>query len=136
MEILFEILFFIFGFILEALFEMLAQAVFEVLAEVGLRSLAEPFRRTPPINPVLAGIGYAMYGAAAGCLSLLLPKMFVVAWWLRLLNLVITPVACGFLMAKVGHIREKRGDRTMRIDTFLYGYLFALAMAVVRYIWR
>ena len=136
MEIILELLFGIFWFLLEALFEIFAQAFFELLAEVGLRSLTEPFRKSQPISPVLAGIGYLLYGAIAGGLSLLLPKMFTVPSWLRLLNLVITPVACGFIMAKVGQVRERRGDKPMRIDTFIYGYLFALAMAVVRYIWR
>ncbi len=136
MEIIFELLSSIFGFLLQALFEILAQAVFEVLGEVGLRSLAEPFRRSKPTNPVLAGFGYLLYGAIAGGLSLLLPRIFAVPRWLRLLNIAITPVACGFIMAKVGQIRERRGDKPVRLDTFAYGYLFALAMAVVRYIWR
>jgi hypothetical protein len=136
MEIIFEILSVIFGFLLEALLEILTQALFEVLAEIGLRSLAEPFRGPGPINPILAGIGYCLFGAAAGFLSLLLPKLFVVPAWLRVLNLIITPLVCGFIMAKVGQIRERRGDKPMRIDTFLYGFLFALAMAVVRFIWR
>lgn len=135
MEIIFEFLFVIFGFLLQAILEILGQAIFEVGAEIGLRSLAEPFRRSRPINPILAGIGYLLYGAMAGGLSLLWPRMLVVSWWLRILNLVITPVACGFIMDKVGQVRERRGDKTIRFDTFLYGYLFALAMAVVRFIW-
>lgn len=136
MEIIFEILCAIFGSVLEILFEMLAQAVFEVLAEIGLRSIVEPLRKPRPLNPIFAGIGYAIYGAVAGGLSLLLPKMFEVAWWLRLLNLIVTPLACGFIMAKIGQIRKKRGEGTIRIDTFFYGYLFALAMAIVRFVWR
>jgi hypothetical protein len=130
MEIIFEIIFSIIGFIVEALFEVFAQAVFEVAAEIGLRSLAEPFRRPKPINPILAGIGYLFYGATVGALSLLLPRMFFVPWWLRVLNLVITPIA------RIGQMRELRGQKTFRIDKFSYGYLFALAMAVVRFIWR
>ncbi len=114
----------------------MAQAVFETAAEVALRCLVEPLRRSRPINPFRAGIGYLLYGAIAGGLSLLVPRVFLAPWWLRLLNLVATPVACGFIMEKVGQMRERRGQRTIGIDTFLYGYLFALAMAVVRLIWR
>jgi hypothetical protein len=77
-----------------------------------------------------------LYGAAAGGVSLLIPRMFTVPYWLRILNLIVTPVACGFIMAKLGQMRERRGEKTIRIDRFLYGYLFALAMAVVRFIWR
>jgi len=136
MEIILEILLGLFGFILEAAFEILAQLIFELAAEIGLRSLAEPFRKPEPINPVLAGLGYVLYGAIAGGLSLLIPKLFTVQIWLRLLNLVVTPIVCGYIMAKVGQIREQRGQKVIRIDTFLYGYLFALSMAVVRLLWR
>lgn len=136
MEIVFEILFAVFGALLETLFEILAQAVFEVAAEVGLRSLVEPFQRSRPTNPFLAGVGYLLYGAIAGDLSLLIPRLFTIPLWLRVLNVVVTPVACGLIMVKLGQIREKRGEKPIRINRFLYGYLFALAMAVVRFIWR
>ncbi len=106
------------------------------MAEIGLRSLTEPFKRSKPINPIWAGFGHLIYGAIAGGLSLLLPKIVIVPWWLRVLNMLITPLACGFIMAKIGQIRDRRGYRTMRLDTFMYGYLFALSMAVVRFIWR
>jgi len=96
----------------------------------------EPFRKHKPGNPFLAGIGYVIFGAAAGFLSLLLPKFFEAPLGLRILNLIVTPLVCGFMMAKLGQIRERRGDKTLRIDTFFYGFLFALAMAVVRFIWR
>jgi hypothetical protein len=136
MEIILEILIAVLGFLLEALFEVLAQVGFEMLAEIGLRSLVEPFRKPSPMHPFLAGIGYFVYGAIAGGLSLLLPKIFTVPFWLRISNLIITPVVCGVVMAKVGQMREQHGEKTMRIDTFFYGYLFALSMAVVRFIWR
>jgi hypothetical protein len=135
-EIIFELIFSFFGYVLQFFFEILAQAVFELLAEVGTRSLVEPFRRSKLANPLFAVIGYLIYGALAGALSLLLPKMFVVSQTLRLANLIITPIACGFVMAWFGRFRERRGDNAIKLDTFLYGYLFAFSMAVVRYIWR
>jgi len=122
--------------LLEFFFEILAQVAFELLAELGVRSLAEPFRRPRPVNPILAAIGYLIFGAIAGALSLLLPKVLVISKALRQANLIITPVACGFIMAWLGKFRERRGATTVRLDTFMYGYLFALSMAVVRYIWR
>ena len=136
MEILAEIASGLIGFLLEAVFEIFAQIVAELFAEIGLRSLAEPFKRSEQANPLLAGVGYSLYGAIAGGISLLLPKIFAAPHWMRFLNLLITPVACGLIMAYVGKFRERRGDTPMRLDTFVYGYLFALAMAVVRYIWR
>ena len=136
MEIIFEALFTLFEYLLQFVLEILAQTAFEVLAEFGLRSLTEPFRRSGPSSPVMAAIGYLIYGAIVGALSLLIPKIFVVSPSLRLANLIITPIACGFLMAWFGRFRSLKGRDTIRLDTFLYGYLFALSMAVVRYIWR
>ena len=136
MEIILEALIAVFGYILQFIFEIFAQAIFEVLAELGIRCLAEPLQRNKPVVPFLAATGYLMYGTIAGAISLLIPKMFVVSVALRNANLVVTPVACGFLMAWLGRFRRKRGDETIRLDTFMYGYLFALAMASVRYVWR
>jgi hypothetical protein len=136
LEIIFEIIFSVFGGLLELVLEILAQAAFELLAELGVRCLAEPFKRPEPASPVMAAAGYLIYGAIAGGLSLLLPKMFVISKSLRLVNLIVTPIVCGFVMAWFGRFRERRGAETVRLDTFMYGYLFALSMAVVRYVWR
>lgn len=136
MEIIFELIFSIFGYLLQFILEILAQAAFEILAELGVRSLAEPFKRPEPSSPIMSAIGYFIYGAIAGALSLLFPKMFEISQSLRLANLIITPIACGFLMAWFGRIRERKNLETIRLDTVMYGYLFALSMAVVRYLWR
>jgi hypothetical protein len=135
-EIIFELLFNLFGYALQFLFEIFAQAIFELVAELGVRCISEPFRRPEPSSPIMAAIGYLIYGAVAGGLSLLLPKMFAVPSPLRLANLIITPIACGYVMALVGRFRERRGDQPIRLDTFAYGYLFAVSMAAVRFVWR
>jgi hypothetical protein len=103
-----------------------------VLFELGLHSLAEPFRKTP--NPWLAAIGYLLFGAAAGGLSLLLvPSHLVTTKALRILNVMLTPLAVGALMAGIGVWRTRRGQQLFRIDRFVYGYLFAFALALIRY---
>ncbi len=132
MEILIEILVWIVWFLSDGV----VQAILEIIFEIGIRSLPGSYRRSEPINPVLAGIGYLILGAGAGGLSLLIPKMFTIPEWLRIVNLIVTPIACGFIMVKIGQFRARRGDRPIRIDTFIFGYLFALALALVRFIWR
>jgi hypothetical protein len=125
MEILFELLF-------EFLAEVLLQVVFEVLAEVGLQTLREPFRKVP--NPWLASVGYAVFGAVAGGLSLLVfPSLFMASHSARLANLLLAPVAAGAVMAAVGAWRRRRDQELIRLDKFAYGFLFALAMAAVRF---
>lgn len=118
-------------FLFEIVGEFLLQALAEVLLELGWHSMAEPFRRPP--NPWLAALGYAIFGAVFGGLSLLVvPHNLVPGPW-RILNLVLTPLAVGGLMAWMGAWRARRGQPVLRIDRFAYGYLFALSLALVRF---
>lgn len=120
-------------FLVSVLGEFLLQLLGEVLLEFGFQSLAEPFRRQP--SPWLAALGSAVFGAVAGGLSLLvLDHHLTPAGWPRTLNLMFTPVAVGLAMSFMGAWRARRGQPVMRIDRFLYGYVFALAMAVVRFV--
>jgi hypothetical protein len=112
--------------------EFLLQAILEVLVELGFHSLAEPFRKPP--NPWLAALGYTLFGAMAGGLTLLVfPAHLTPEGALRFTNLVVTPIAVGLLMAAFGAWRSRRGETVLRIDRFSYGYLFALAFALVRF---
>lgn len=122
------------GLIFEVLGEFLIQVIGEALIEMGFHSLAEPFRRPP--NPWLAAIGYAIFGAILGGISLLVfPSNLVPGAW-RVANLLATPIAVGgvmAIMAIMGAWRASRGQQVLRIDRFAYGYLFALFIALVRY---
>ena len=124
MEFLFELLF-------EFIGELVLQVVVEVLFEMGLRSLAAPFRKRP--NPYLASIGYVLFGAAAGGLSLwAFPSLFIGSHAGRIANAVVTPFIAGGCMAAIGAWRRRRDQELILLDRFAYGYLFALVMALVR----
>lgn len=113
----------------DLLLEFALQLVVELLAEVGLRTTAG--RQT---GPWLAVAGYAVLGALCGMVSLwALPALILRPGEWRWVNLVVTPVAVGFVMAAVGRWRQDRAQRTIRLDRFACGYVFALAMAIVRF---
>lgn len=125
MEIIFDLIISFFG-------EFLVQVLFEILAELGLHSLREPFQKPP--NPWIAAVGYALFGAMAGGMSLLIfPKLLVHTHGLQLINLVLTPIASGAAMMALGAWRRQRDQDVVRLDKFAYGYLFALAMALIRF---
>ncbi len=127
MEIIFEILFQFFG-------ELLLQIVFEILAELGLHGCKEAFKR--PLNPIFAAVGYAIFGAIAGGLSLWWhPLHFTKTLGMRIAALILVPLAAGAIMSLIGSWRQRRDRLLIRLDRFAYGYLFALAMAVVRFTW-
>jgi hypothetical protein len=127
MEFLFEILFEIVG-------EIILQVVFEILVELGLRRLRRPVDDRKPMNTFLAAFGYAAAGAVCGAVSLAaFPHLFIASQAGRIANLVLTPIAAGIAMSVIGAWRTRRGDELVRLDRFAYGFLFALAMAAVRY---
>lgn len=136
MELIAELIVQVAGWILQLLGELLLQAVGEIIFELLGHSIKEPFRRPKPLNPLLAAIGYAMFGALAGGISLwLLPDLFISAHWLRLVNLFLTPIIAGILMASIGAWRQHHEQEIIRLDKFSYGFCFALFMGLIRFVW-
>lgn len=136
MEIIAEIILQIVLWIVQFLGELLLQFFGEMIAELIGRSLKEPFRRPEPFHPLLAVTGYAIFGAVTGGISLwLVPSLLISAQWLRIVNLVVTPLLAGLIMERLGAWRTKRDQQTIRLDTFAYGFVFALSMALVRFTW-
>ena len=127
MEFVFEIIFQLLG-------EFLLQAFAELLAELGFHSLANTFKR--PRNPLLSTIGFTLWGLLAGGISLwVFPTSHIHDPMFRTLNLIVTPVAIGLAMMLVGKLRRRKGQDLVRLDQFGYAFVFAFAMALVRYIW-
>jgi hypothetical protein len=111
---------------------LILQLVVEVLAEVGLHHFRRENR--PPQRARFAILGYALMGALAGGLSLLLfPELFLATPQARVLNLISLPILAGGVMAMLGAWRQRREQQLIRLDRFAYGYLFALTMALVRF---
>ncbi|MEP7297509.1 MAG: hypothetical protein ABI702_15090 [Burkholderiales bacterium] len=124
MEFIFELLFEIFG-------ELLLQIVFELLAEFGWRIASAPFRKSP--HPLAAGVGYAVFGALAGAISLwIFPRLFITSHLGQWANLIVTPLLSGGAMAMLGAWRRRNDRDTVLLDRFAYAFIFALAMGLVR----
>lgn len=129
MEIIAELLL---GFIVEVVIPIVGELAFEIL----LHSLGQPFVSRERRNPVFAGIGYFLIGLILGGLSLLVfPRSFVRSERFHGINLLITPLVAGLVMGAVGRWREQHGETLLRLDTFVYGFLFAFAMALVRFVY-
>ena len=119
--------------VFEILIQILAELFLQILFELGVRSLIVPSRKKS--NPYLSFFGYVLMGALAGFLSLLFFKeLFIKGFQMQVLNLFITPLIAGFLMSYIGRVREKKGVALVRLDKFTFGFVFALAMALVRFI--
>lgn len=117
---------------LEFLFEVLLQMVFEVLAEAGLWFFRK--YRTKRPGPGLAAVGYAFLGIVCGLVSLLVfPALLLRSPTARLLNLLVTPLVAGAAMALLAWWWRRREQPNLRAAHFVQGFLFAFAMALVRY---
>lgn len=126
MEIIFEV-------IIQILAETIGQILFELLAEFGIRSISNALGFKKPKNPLLAAFGYIILGGVAAAISLyVFPSHFVKSANLRIVNLVLTPIAVGLFMGIRGKTLLKNHKEPIRIDSFLYGYLFALTFAAIR----
>jgi hypothetical protein len=123
----------LFAMLLEFFGELLLQVIVELLAEFGFHIIREPFRKQP--SAWLAALGYALFGAVAGGISLLVaPTLFISAHGARVANVVLTPLIAGATMAVVG--KWRRGQEEVPeawLARFIYGYIFALAMALIRF---
>ncbi|HEV2836105.1 MAG TPA: hypothetical protein VGW58_12345 [Pyrinomonadaceae bacterium] len=126
----------IFEFIILVVFEFLLEVAGELMLELGLRSLGETIVSREHRNPLLAGIGYALLGLIGGGLSLLFfPNAFARSEALHGISLLIAPVLTGLAMAGLGWLWEKKGRQRLPIDSFAYGFIFALPMAIVRFLY-
>jgi|SRR3954464_4604292 hypothetical protein len=129
-----ELLFHIIGAIGSILFEALIEFVGEGLADVGLRKTIEAFDLSGVIDPPLAAFTYFGLGVLVGVLSIfVLPHPFFHPSGMHGISLLISPVVTGAVMAFVGAELNRKGKRTMQIETFSYGFAFAFGMAIIRF---
>jgi hypothetical protein len=137
MEIVAEILFALLGWVLEIAGEFLLQMLFEGIAQLfgHVFKASVPRRAKTALRPELGAIGYVILGAASGVASLwLMPALFIRSEPLRFVNLVVTPLLSGATMGWVGSWRRRHDKTTLRLESFAYGFSFAFAMAVVRFV--
>jgi hypothetical protein len=119
---------------LEIIFEGLLQLGTQLLVELGYRGLAETIAPRQDRNPILAGFGYALLGLIVGGLSLFIfPEAIARGERFHGINVLVAPALAGLGMAGLGWLLERSGRRRLRIDSFAYGFIFALPMSLVRF---
>jgi hypothetical protein len=119
-------------FLLEIAGEFFFELVVQLLFEFGARVLLAPFRS---VAVSLRAPWLAIAGAIAGALSLALaPHALFERPWLRVANLLVTPLLAGVAVAALGAFRARRGLVVLPFDRFRGGFAFALAFAGVRFV--
>jgi hypothetical protein len=125
-------------FLLELLAQIFLEAAFEFVADLlgalVVRMFEWVFDRSEIATPVFAFLAYLCFGMVAGGLSVLLfPHRLIRPAGLPGLSLILSPTLAGLGMALIGSAQRKRNKRPTQIESFSYGFAFALGLALVRF---
>jgi hypothetical protein len=117
--------------IAETLLEILGEAVIALFA----RAVGEVFAKSRAVNPFLAALGYFLLGSLTGVVSVfLIPHPLVHRSKVHGLSMLVSPLVTGLVMSQVGVAIRRRGKQAAQIESFGYGFAFALGMALIRFL--
>ena len=120
--------------LLEIILEFLVTLIFEFSAEFGLRS-ANHILYNKRTNVYVSLLGYIVLAIIFAGISLLVFKNhFFQNENLRHYSLLIMPIILGLLMKYKGSRMQRKGLDTIKLDSFWYGFSFALTFGLVRYL--
>ncbi len=118
----------------DILVEVFFQVAIEAIVALVTRSVRNLFSESSIISPILAALGYLLLGLAAGVLSVrLFPHAIVPPSKIHGISLLVSPVITGLIMSQVGVVLRRKGKRTVQIESFAYGFTFALGVAIIRF---
>jgi hypothetical protein len=125
--------------VIAAIAEVLFEAVFEIacegLASLLTRAISKLFKAISEVNPVATTFALGMLGALAGFFSVVAyPHPLVHPSRLHGVSVIVSPLITGFVMSQLGRLLRNHGRRVMPIESFGYGFVFAFAMALVRFL--
>jgi len=114
-------------FLIEFIFELLAELFLQLMFTLGFRRVADVFNK--PLIPAI------IFGILSGFVSLLFfDELIISNDYARIINLILTPVLLGLFMALLGKFYRKLGVIHSSLDSFISGFCFGMAMALVRFI--
>jgi hypothetical protein len=105
----------------------------ELLLELGFHSAGESFTRRSRSHPVVTGFGISVMGGVAGLITSLIVPTRILPSPVPGISLLLSPILAGVVMHSYGQWRNRRGGDHSYVATFWGGAIFALNMAVVRF---
>ena len=124
--------------LLEILIQLVVEFFLEVFGGLMFDGIFHGLARVPwvrkSLNAISAVLLFFLLGATTGLVSLLFfPNAFVKSSSLHGINLLITPTLAGLTMATIGWLRRREGKFVTQLESFVYGFLFAFGMALIRF---
>lgn len=127
MEVILEILWIIFV-------EILGTSFFEAIVEFIIRAIVRLFGLEKNPHPFFAFIGYNVAAFLLGSISIGLFKSHIIhSEALQIANLILVPIVVGLLMKLRGDYLEKNKKKRIHLNSFVFGYAFALTFLLVRF---
>lgn len=118
-----------------ALLELVLEFAGEAIVVLLLRAGRKLFTTLLAANQVLSILLIALLGVALGFSSVsLFPHPLVHPSRYHGISLVLSPLMAGAVMAQVGRLVRSRGAEPVANESFGYGFVLALSMALVRFV--
>jgi len=121
--------------LLEVFIELIAAAVMDLVSR-ALLNLFTGLSKAIQDSRVLTSFMYGLLGVLAGGLSLLLLPHRLIhrehTFGFHGISLLISPFIAGLVLSSVGAVMRRWGKKVTPVQTFGYGFAFALGMAVIR----
>ena len=118
----------------ELLFEAFLQFLAGVLLDLLERLLGRELDEAAFKNTLFSTLGYGLLGVSMGWLSLLFfPQHIVRHSHIPGISLLLSPLMTGFMMSLIGSALRRRDKKVTQIESFGYGFAFAMGMALIRF---
>ncbi|MBI2416408.1 MAG: hypothetical protein HYV28_00570 [Ignavibacteriales bacterium] len=123
---------------MEIFFEVLLKwallFVAEIMSAFGMQRTAKFFEQKAGSKKVRFLIGYMGLGILLGELSInIAPHPILTTKYLRLTNMLITPILAGYLLSMLSRFRSKENVWWLQKTDFINGYLFVLSFEIFRH---
>lgn len=125
---------FLIELLLEVFGEAAIQVVWEVIAECFVRTVPRRAGSRPQLHPAIAIPTYAVVGFGLGWLTVAVyPHRLFAHPPIPGASLFLSPLLAGAVMAYLGSRHPGSATRTLRLDRFSYGFVFALGISTARF---
>jgi hypothetical protein len=120
--------------IVEILLEVFFQVAIEAVVALVSRCIKNMLSESDVVSPVFAAAYYLLLGAIFGAVSVfIIPHPILRPARIHGISLIVSPLITGLIMSQVGVLLRRNGKKTVRIESFAYGFTFALGVAAVRF---
>jgi hypothetical protein len=121
--------------VLSVIAEALLEFAGELLVSLAGRAVLKLVAGILDLGPVATAVAVVILGTGSGELSLFVfPHPLIHPLRMHGVSLLISPLITGLAMSLIGQQRRRRGKPIVAVESFAYGFTFALAMATVRFV--